>query len=116
MATIRIVDLKVRTIIGTHPWERKNQQDLVINVIIEYDAFKAGRSDSLKDALDYERIANKIIAAVEISKFHLLEKMGAKLLELVLMDKRVVAVDIKIDKPHAIAVAKHVSYEISGKN
>lgn len=41
IATIRIHDLKVRAIIGTHAWERDNKQDLILNVTIAYDAAKA---------------------------------------------------------------------------
>ncbi len=116
MATIRIVDLKVRGIIGTHPWERLNQQEVVVNVILDYDASKAATSDNLKDALDYERIGNQIIKTVEGTKYHLLEKLAAKLLKDILADKRVICATVKIDKPHAMAQAKHIAYELSGKN
>jgi len=116
MATIRIVDLKIRGIIGTHPWERQNQQDVVVNVTLDYDASKASVSDDLKDALDYERISNQIIKTVESSKYHLLEKLTAKLLKNILADKRVISATVKIDKPHAMAQAKHISYELFGKN
>ncbi len=116
MATIRIVDLKLRGIIGTHPWERKNKQDILLNVLIEYDASKAGRSDNLKDALDYEHMANQLTKKVENSRFRLLERLGAELLSCVLADKRVLLASITLQKPHALAAARFISYEISGKN
>lgn len=116
MAIIRIVDLKVRAIIGTYPWERKNKQDLVINITIEYDASKASKSDDLSDALDYERVANKVVSVVEGSNYHLLEKLGLKLLAVVLSDKKAASVTVKLDKPHALPTARYISYEISGRN
>lgn len=116
MATIRIVDLKCRAIIGTHPWERKNRQDVVIQMSLEYDASKASQSDQLKDALDYEKISQQIIRLVEKSQHQLLEKLAGKILKLVLTDKRVMIAKVRIEKPHAIEQARHVSFEMQDKN
>ena len=41
-ATIRIKNLRLRTYIGIKEEEIKNKQDVVINVMIQYDAAKAG--------------------------------------------------------------------------
>ena len=115
MATIRINDLKVRAIIGTHSWERVNKQDLIINITIHYDASKASKSGLLNDALDYQTVANKVIKAVEASKYLLLEKLAAKLLDGIMSDKRIQHAVIRLDKPHAIAEAKSVSFELEAK-
>ena len=116
MAIIRIVDLKARTIIGTYPWERKNKQDLIINITMEYDSTKAAKSDNIKDALDYDRISKKVMATIDASSFHLLEKLAATLLKVVLSDKRVINAKVKLDKPHAISEAKYISFETQGQN
>jgi D-erythro-7,8-dihydroneopterin triphosphate epimerase len=116
MATIRIVDLKCRAIIGTHPWERKNRQDVVINLNLDYDASKASQSDQLKDALDYEKICQQIIKMVERSQCQLLEKLAGRILKLVLTDKRVMIAKVRIEKPHAIAQARHISFEMQDQN
>jgi len=113
MAIIRINDLTVRAIIGTHPWERANKQDLVISLTIEYDASRAGKSDSLKDALNYEAVAAKAVKTVERSRCLLLEKLAAKLLAGIMADKRVRRATVRLDKPHAIAQARSVSFELS---
>ena len=116
MATIRIVDLKVRAIIGTHAWERKNKQELLVNIIFDYDHHKASKSDDLKDAVNYERIGLQVIKIIESSKYYLLEKLATQVMEAVLADKKVILVTVRIDKPQAMAEAKHIAYEISGKN
>ena len=115
MALIRICDLKVRAIIGAHPWERVNKQDLMVNLTIEYDSLKASRSDRLKDALDYEALANKLVKAIEKSRFQLLEKLADVLLKAVMQDKRINTAVIRLDKPHAIGAAKGVSIELSAE-
>ena len=112
MATIRINDLRLRAIIGTHPWERKNKQDLVLNIVIEYDASKASKSDRLKDALDYEAIAGRVSKAIARSRYYLLEKLAARVLEVVSADPKVISARVRIDKPHAIGEARSVSFEL----
>ena len=112
MAIIRINDLRLRAIIGTHPWERKNKQDLTLNLVIEYDASKASRSDKLKDALDYEAIAIKVTRTIERSRYYLLEKLTARVLGVILADPKVTSASVRVDKPHAIGEARSVSFEL----
>jgi D-erythro-7,8-dihydroneopterin triphosphate epimerase len=112
MAVIHINDLKVRTIIGINPDERVNKQDLMINVTLEYDANKASKSDSIKDALDYHALSNALMRIAERSRYKLLEKLAAKLLEAIMADKRVTSAAVRLDKPQAIPEAKCVSFEV----
>ena len=115
MAVIRINDLKVRTIIGAHSWERVNKQELVINITIEYDASKACLSDKLKDALNYESVAAKAIKIAERSRYILLEKLASKLLAGIMSDQRVVRAYVRLDKPNALPQARCVSFELSAE-
>ena len=113
MAFIRINDLRLRAFIGTHPWEHKNKQDLILNLAICYDASKASKSDHLKDALDYEALTDRVSRAVQRSRHRLLEKLAAKVLDVVLAaDPRVSSAWVRLDKPHAIGEARSVSFEL----
>jgi D-erythro-7,8-dihydroneopterin triphosphate epimerase len=113
MAVIRINDLKVRTIIGAHPWERVNKQEISISITFEYDASKACRSDSLKDALNYEAVAAKVIKIAERSRYALLEKLAGSIIKAVMSDRRVKAAYVRVDKPHALPQAGCVSFGLS---
>ena len=113
MAIINIVDLRVRTIIGTHSFERKNKQELIINISLEYDARKASRSDNLKDAIDYEHIAKAVIKTVENSRCLLLEKLAARVMDTLKGYQGLQNVSLRIDKPHALEQARCISYTIS---
>ena len=113
MAIIRINDLKVRTIIGAHPWERINKQELSIHITLEYDASKACRSDQLKDALDYEAVGNKAVQIAERSRHVLLEKLVSKLLAGIMSDPRVQRAYVRVDKPQALPQAGCVSFELA---
>jgi len=115
MALIKINDLKIRTIIGAHPWERVNKQEIVINITIEYDASKACGSDSLKDALNYEVVAAQVIKIAKRSRYALLERLAGRIVKGVMADRRVQGAYVRVDKPHAIPEARCVSFELSAR-
>ena len=116
MATIRITDLSLKTIIGIFDWERKQKQEVVINVELEFNASKAVKSDRVKDTVDYKAITKKIIGHVEASKYFLLEKMSDSVLKIVLEDSKVKWARVRIDKPGALRFARSVSVELEAKN
>ncbi len=113
MATIEIVDLRVRTIIGTKSWERKNRQGLIINISLSYDSRKASHSDKLSDTLDYEQIAKTVIKTVENSRCLLLEKLADRIMARLKGYKGLQKASLRIDKPQAIPQARCVSYKTS---
>ena len=115
MAKIRITDLLLRTIIGTHDWERKLRQEIMINVSLEYDSKKSCTGDHIDDAVDYRDITKRIIKEVEASHFFLLERLTDFVLKLVITDAKVKQATVRIDKPHALRFAKSVSVELSAK-
>ena len=115
LATIKITDLSLRTIIGGVDWERNTKQDVVINIALDYDAARAVDTDAMEDAVDYKRLKRRIIDEVEKSSFHLLEKLTGRVLELVMEDARVLSARVRIDKPSALRFAKTVSVEMADR-
>ena len=115
LATIKITDLSLRTIIGGNDWERNTRQDVIINVTFDYDASRAVDSDAMEDAVDYKRLKRRIIEEVEKSRFHLLEKLTSRVLEIVMEDTRVLSAKVRIDKPAALRFAKTVSVEMADR-
>ena len=115
MAKIRVTDLRLRTIIGIYDWERTNKQDIVVNIIIDFDASKAAESDDLKDTVDYKSMTKKIIQAVESSSFFLLEKLTDVVLNIVMENTLVDEALVRVDKPNALRFSDSVSVELSKK-
>ncbi|MCB9771945.1 MAG: dihydroneopterin aldolase [Candidatus Omnitrophica bacterium] len=113
MATIRITDLKLQTIIGINAWERKLKQDIIINVFLDFDSSKAAKSDNIKDTLDYKALKKQIMTFIRSSKFFLLEKLVEEVLTLIMSDPKVLKATVRIDKPKALRFAKSVSIESS---
>ena len=115
MATIRITDLRLRTIIGINDWERKSKQDVIINVSMEYDASKAAKSDDINDTVDYKALSKEIINKVEDSNFLLLEKLAQTVLDIVMMHSLVKKAHVCVDKPFALRFADSVSVELDSE-
>ncbi|MGC9334520.1 MAG: dihydroneopterin aldolase [Anaerolineae bacterium] len=109
---IQIKDLLLRTIIGINEEERRNRQDVLINITLYVDTRAAGASDNIEDAVNYRTIVKQVIKRVEESSFYLVEKMAAEIAAICLRDPRVEAVDVRVEKPGALRFAHSVGVEI----
>lgn len=112
---IRIKNLRLRAIIGIYEWERKNKQEVVVNVEFEFDGEKAANSDAIEDSVDYKTLTKKIISEVEGSSFQLLEALSSHILGIVMDDARVKRATVEVDKPGALRFAKSVSVVASSE-
>ena len=113
MAKIRITNLRLRTIIGTHDWEREVQQDVVVNITLDYDATKAIASDDLRKTVDYKALTKQIVKEVEASRFFLLEKLAGRILDIATAHPAVLEAVVRVDKPQALRFADSVSVELN---
>jgi dihydroneopterin aldolase/D-erythro-7,8-dihydroneopterin triphosphate epimerase len=114
MATdqIHIKDLLVRTIIGINEDERRNKQDVVINITLYTDHAAAAASDDIADTVNYKTIAKQTIKLVEESQFYLVEKMALEIVKLCLADPRVERAAVTVEKPGALRFARSVGVTI----
>ncbi|MCP1674053.1 D-erythro-7,8-dihydroneopterin triphosphate epimerase [Natronocella acetinitrilica] len=112
---IHIKDLRLRTYVGFNKEEQEKRQDVVINIIIDYDALKAAQSDHPDDALNYKTITKQVIELVENNRFLLLEKLVHDILALALAHKAANVVEVEVDKPHALRFSDSVSLTMRGR-
>ena len=113
MATIHIKNLRLRTFIGFNEEEKTKKQDVIVNIILHYDATAAMLSDSVDDACNYKVLTKKIIALVEERSFDLLEKMAGDIIGMIATAEKVLEATVEIDKPHALRFADSVSVEMN---
>ncbi len=107
--TIRIKNLRLKTIVGIYAWERKVPQEILINIRFEYDGTSAAESDDIRDAVDYKKLKKQIIQEVESSAFQLIEKVASRILEIVMQQDKISSACVEVDKPHALRFADSVS-------
>ncbi|MCX7919422.1 MAG: dihydroneopterin aldolase [bacterium] len=115
MDRIIISDLTVRCIIGINPEERREKQDVVINIVLYADLMKAGKTDRFEDTVDYRAIKKKIVAQVETSQYFLIEALAESIANICLAHPFVQQVQVRVDKPAALRFARSVGVEIIRK-
>ncbi|MCL7942860.1 dihydroneopterin triphosphate 2'-epimerase [Marinobacter sp. ATCH36] len=108
-ATVRIKDLLLRAYIGIKEEEINNQQDVLINVRLTYDAADAINQNDIRSALNYRTITKQIISHVDGNRFALLERLTHEVLSIVMEHEAVSWAAVEIDKPHALRYAESVS-------
>ena len=113
VATINIKNLRLRTFIGIKDEEINNQQDVLINATIRYDASKAISDNCIEAALNYRTITKQIIKLVEDNRFALLERMTHEILSIIMSYQDVIDATVEADKPYALRYADSVSVTLT---
>lgn len=109
---IYVRDLLIYCIVGLKPEERSQRQPVVINLAIECDLRAAGRSDDLRDTINYKKLEERLVDLVEGSSFLLIERLAQAVADLCLEEPLARAVRVTIDKPDALRFARCPAVEI----
>jgi D-erythro-7,8-dihydroneopterin triphosphate epimerase len=112
MDRILIKDLMLRCILGLSGEERREKQDVLINLVLWTDLKRAAASDSIDDTVDYAALKKRIITLVEGSQFHLAESLADRIATLCLEQAAVQQVQVTVEKPTALRFAHSVGVEI----
>jgi dihydroneopterin aldolase len=108
MDKIFIHGLKTETIIGIFDWERQVRQTVTLDIELSVDVRKAASTDSIEGTLNYKRVAKRVLAFVESSRFHLVETLAEHVAMLVLEEFGVAWVGIVLSKPGAVRSSRDV--------
>jgi dihydroneopterin aldolase len=100
--------------IGVTPEERTIRQRLSIDIEIFVDSARAARTDSLKDAIDYSKIATLVMQVCSTRDFHLIETLAELLASRILVDFPTPQVRVLVRKISPVVEPRvdHVSIEI----
>ena len=109
---ILVIDLAGHCIIGVNEEERREKQEVIINLALETDLALPCRSDRFEDTIDYRALKKRILARVEDSDFRLLEALAQAVAEVCLADAMIRRVRVRVEKPGALRFARSVAVEI----
>lgn len=84
---------------GTHAYEKKYGQEFVADVELYADLAPSGKSDTLKDTVDYVKACKIVVDAGTKKKFALMETLAEHIAEQLLKMKKVNAVKVRVRKP-----------------
>lgn len=109
---IEIQDLLLRAIIGINAEERRDRQDILINIVMWGDLRQAAAQDDVTKTVNYRTIAKRVIDHVENSQYYLVETMAERIAEMCLQDAQVHQVRVSVHKPGALRFARSVGVTI----
>jgi len=109
---ILIKDLLLRCIVGINESERREKQDVMINVALWTNLTEAAETDDIGKTVDYRRITKDIVKLVETSDFFLVETLAEGIAKVCLQHERVEKVMVVVEKPGALRFARSVGVEI----
>ncbi len=105
---IFIRELLVRCILGLTEEERRERQDVLVNLVIYADLGAAAKSDEVGDSVNYRELKKQVLATAEQSSYHLLEALADRIATVCLSHPRVERVRVTVDKPGALRFARSV--------
>lgn len=105
-------DLLVRGVIGLHDWERRVEQDILINLVLYTDIRRAAEGDDAAHIVDYKSVTKAVIAHAQSRAPLLVETLAEEIAALCLA-RGAARVTVRVEKPGAVRFARSVGVEIT---
>ena len=115
MDKIFLSELQTRGVIGVYEEERKQPQEILVNLTIYANLRQAGESDNLRDSIDYQSVAESVVQHIETARRYTVEALAADLAEICLAIDQVKKVKVRVEKPAALPCCRSVGVEIIRK-
>ena len=108
MDIIEIQDIKLKTLIGVYPWEKKHPQQLVIGICFALPNAIDPPTDDLQNTIDYDDIIDHIITFAQEHHFQLLETLAENLIQSLFNHFPTPWIKLSVNKPFANLKAKGI--------
>ncbi len=110
---ILIEDYKIHCIVGAHPHERKTEQELALDLQVEFDMTQCVLSDSIADSINYEDLVSMCRTLAQERQYHLLETFAYEVLnDLFSTFPTLRAAKVRVKKKSALALAAYAIIEL----
>jgi dihydroneopterin aldolase len=115
MDQIRLMGVECRVKLGVPDWERKQRQKIWLDIILELPLSKAGRSDDVRDTVNYAAVEQEARITAERGTHRLAERLAFLVADAVLrLDKRIKAIRVAVHKrPKVMPKTADVVIEIA---
>jgi len=99
--SIRITGLELFGYHGVYDHEKQNGQRFLIDLTVWIDTENASVSDNLSQTLDYGELVKAVAAEVQGESVDLIEKLAAKVLDVVWRFEKALVAEVTVHKPEA---------------
>ncbi|MGD9603346.1 MAG: dihydroneopterin aldolase [Gammaproteobacteria bacterium] len=108
MDVVFLHGLRIDTVIGIWDWERRLKQTLILDIDMGADLAIPGRSDSIKDTIDYKAVTKRIFKLADESAFMLVEALAENIADILLNEFGIPWVRIRLNKQGAVRQVRDV--------
>ena len=112
---VLITDLVFNTSIGIHNFEKKKKQQVKFNIEIEINSLLKAAENNLDSIVNYENIINKIKLITQKKHYNLLETLAEDIFLNLFINKNIIKIKLRIEKPEIIKNTSSVGIEIIKK-
>jgi 2-amino-4-hydroxy-6-hydroxymethyldihydropteridine diphosphokinase len=112
MDKVLIEGLEFEAKIGIHDWERRRRQPLRLDLALAFDNRRPAASDAIADTLDYQVVADRLLAFAADASFQLIEALAEECAQLLLREFAVDWVQLTLRKPGALHNARAAAVAI----
>ena len=110
-----ITDLVFNTSIGIHDFEKEKEQQIKFNIEIDINPSLKAVENDLSSIINYESVINKIKLITKKKHYNLLEALAEDVFSDLFLNKNIIKVKLRIEKPEIIKNASSVGIEIIKK-
>jgi dihydroneopterin aldolase len=101
--------------IGCKPEEHEQRQVLLVSIEIDVDVSISSKSDEIMDTVCYAELHKQIKTLIDTEKFHIVEHVAEKILNICFSYNQVLQANICIAKPNALDDVKSVGVKMQRK-
>jgi FolB domain-containing protein len=109
---IEIERLRLRCVLGISDEERRDRQDVVIDLTIGTDTRSAVNRDTVESVWNYRTATKAVIELVEPSAYQTVERLVEEIARLIVVGHRAAYVRVRVHKPGALRFADSVGLVI----
>ena len=112
---IIITDLVFNTSIGIHDFEKEKEQQIKFNIEIDINPLLKAVENDLKSIVNYENVISKIKTITHKKHYNLLETLAEDIFTNLFLNKNIVKIRLRIEKPEIIKKTSSVGIEVTKK-
>lgn len=109
---IIISNLKIDTIIGLYPWEKKVRQTLLIDLSLSTDIRKAASNDDLHHTINYEAVCQYVTELAQHNEYKLIETLAENIATTILENFSALSVGVTVKKCDNMTEVEYVGVSI----
>ena len=110
-----ITDLVFNTSIGVHDFEKEKEQQIKFNIEININPVLKAAENDLKSIVNYENVISKVKSITHKKHYNLLETLAEDIFTNLFLNKNIMKIKLRIEKPEIIKNTSSVGVEIIKK-